>query len=42
MMEKKQIKINKSKVTEIQTKTGKLQVWAENEYIDEDQFVYFS
>lgn len=35
--EKKQIKINKSKVTEIQTKTGKVQVWAEKELIDQDE-----
>ena len=34
--EKKQIKINKSKVTEIQTKAGKVQVWAEKELIDDD------
>ena len=35
--EKKQIKINKSKVTEIQTKAGKVQVWAEKELIDDDE-----
>lgn len=34
---KKQIKINKSKVTEIQTKAGKVQVWAEKELIDDDE-----
>ena len=34
---KKQIKISKSKITEIQTKTGKVQVWSEKENIDEDE-----
>ncbi len=35
--EKKQIKINKSKLTQIETKTGKIQVWSEKETIDEDE-----
>ena len=35
--EKKQIKIGKSKITEIQTKSGKVQVWAEKENINEDE-----
>jgi tRNA-splicing ligase RtcB len=35
--EKKQIKLNKSKVTQIETKTGKIQVWSEKDTIDEDE-----
>src|SRR6056297_3577535 len=35
--EKKQTKINKSKVTEIQTKKGVIKVWTEKDQINEDE-----
>jgi len=35
--DKKQIKINKSKVTEIKTKTGKIKVWSEKKMINDDE-----